>query len=136
MPRAIVAVLLIVFVTAGCDGSDSPTSKQSVVVRVQSPSNEPVFTEGYVTDLRLATTAGSTAATKQVKTTVPVLLGTVTPGRYRLQAAVRPCDANCDHLDPTAFDCTGTIVVPAREDAKVIVAVQRGLCDVAQQSQA
>jgi hypothetical protein len=131
--RQISVVLVMCFAAVGCHRSATKDEKQPVVVRVQYPPKEPVFVEGAVTELQLLTRDGSTKATKQARTTVPVLLGSVDPGRYTLRADVRPCDANCGNLDPSAFRCHGPVVVPEVGDARVIVTVRSTRCDVDQQ---
>lgn len=92
-----------------------------------------MFIEGAVAELALVTHDGSTTATKQANLTVPVLLGSVDPGRYTLRAAVRPCDANCGNLDPPAFRCRGPVEVPEVGDARIIVTAHADRCDVDQQ---
>lgn len=118
---------------AGCHGSSAKDEGQPVVVRVQYAPKAPVFIEGAVTELALVTRKGSTQATKRAGMTVPVLLGSVDPGRYTLRAAVRPCDGNCGDLDPPAFRCRGPVVVPAVGDARVIVTAHADRCDIDQQ---
>ena len=126
-------ILLVAVGVAGCHDSSSKDEGQPVVVRVQYAPKAPVFIEGAVTQLALVTRSGSTKATKQANTTVPVLLGAVDPGRYILRATVRPCNANCGHLDPPAFRCRGPVVVPAVGDARVIVTTHANRCNVDQQ---
>lgn len=131
--RQIIAVLVVCFFPVGCHDSSPKDQKQPVVVRVQYPPKKPVFIEGAVTEFRLVTRDGSTKATKEARTDVPVLLGSVDPGRYTLRAAVRPCDGNCGNLDSTAFRCRGSVVVPDVGDARVIVTVHSSHCAVKQQ---
>jgi len=93
-----------------------------------------MFIEGAVTKLHLIDRNGSAKATKDAAlTTVPVLLGSVEPGRYTLRAAVRPCDGNCGTLDPPAFRCRGKVEVPDFGDARVIVTLKAKGCEVDQQ---
>jgi len=128
------ASVLVGIVVAGCHGSSSKDEGQPVVIRVQYAPKAPVFIEGAVTELRLLGRNGSTKASKDAAlTTVPVLLGSVDPGRYVLRAAVRPCDANCGNLDPPAFRCRGNVDVPTAGDARVIVTLRSDECAVDQQ---
>ena len=131
--RQIFAALVVSFFLAGCHESAPKDEKQPVVVRVQYPPKKPAFIEGSVTQFRLVSRGGSTKATNEARTDVPVLLGSVDPGRYTLHAAVRPCDGNCGNLDPTAFRCRGPVVVPDVGDARVIVTVHSSHCRVKQQ---
>lgn len=130
----VVSAVCTVLMTTGCHDADARDEGQPIVVRVEYPPNEQaIFVEGAVTELRLHNSHGSTMAEKEARTTVPVLLGAVSPGRYSLQAAVRPCDGNCDHLDPAAFKCRGDVVVPDAGDARVIVTINSKDCVVLQQ---
>ena len=124
---------MVCFTVAGCHESSSKDEGQPVVVRLQYPPKQPVFIEGAVAEFRLIDQHGSTKAQKEARTTVPVLLGSVDPGRYRLRAVVRPCDGNCGNLDPPAFRCVGKVDVPQVGDARVIVMVRSTRCDVDQQ---
>jgi hypothetical protein len=127
------AALVMCVAVVGCHGPSSKDEGQPVVVRVQFPPKEPVFVEGAVTELSLVDRGGSTKATKKADTTVPVLLGSVDPGRYTLRAGVRPCDGNCGNLGRTAFRCRGPVVVPKFGDARVIVTLHTNRCAVDQQ---
>lgn len=126
-------VLAASLTMVGCHGSSSKDEGQPVVVRVQYAPKSPVFIEGAVTELALVAQGGTTKATKQAGMAVPVLLGSVDPGRYVVRASVRPCDGNCGQLDPPAFRCRGPVVVPEAGDARVIVTTHANHCNVDQQ---
>jgi hypothetical protein len=59
------------------------------------------------------------------------LVREIDPGRYRLDFSVRPCDANCGHLDAVVMRCSTSLLVVAGQttDVHIVVRPVKG-CDI------
>ena len=116
--------LALVLALAGCGHSDrvdpvGPAPSVSVTVRTTidpGPHGE-LFTEGAVPQVRLVG-PGGTLSPDQDDTDSSVFRD-VLPGRYRLEAALRPCDGNCGTLDGPTHRCSQQVRV--REDSSFVV---------------
>jgi hypothetical protein len=69
----------------------------------------PILLEGAIREFRLVDDEGNLIATKRVSTDDPVRFTGLSPGRYRLEPALQPCDGNCTVLDGRTDDCRTTI---------------------------
>lgn len=84
-----------------------------------------VFTEGAVTELRLTDARGG-AITLQGPSGGEALAHSSLPaGRYTLDAVLRPCDANCSHLDPPIRCTAAPLKIVARQTTTATVVVER-----------
>lgn len=108
---------------AGCPKSQRASCGQ-LIVRQRYVGG--LLAEGAVAELRLTGARGATITLDnlQASRANAALLA----GHYTLHGAVRPCDANCSHLDP-AIRCVGRLQIAARQTSTATVAVlaRRGL---------
>jgi hypothetical protein len=81
--------------------------------------NDPIFTEGAVTEVRLLDDQGNEVATKTTMIGKPIRFTHLRPGTYRLEPAKRPCDANCGYLDGRLDGCRSTIKLVDSMQVKV-----------------
>jgi hypothetical protein len=78
-----------------------------------------MFTEGAVPEIRLEAPDGTVLEPAKDHADAAVFAG-LDAGRYRLRAALRPCDGNCGSLDAPTLPCTAEI----RIDADRVVTVR------------
>jgi hypothetical protein len=69
----------------------------------------PILLEGALREFRLVDDEGNLIATKRTGTDEPLRFTGLSPGRYRLEPALQPCDGNCSVLDGRTDDCRMTI---------------------------
>jgi hypothetical protein len=77
-----------------------------------------MYDEGAVPEIRLTAFDGSAIRPAHDHRVIADFTD-LAPGRYRLDAVLRPCDANCGHLDPATSPCTARVVVHADEQLSV-----------------
>jgi hypothetical protein len=77
-----------------------------------------MFVEGAVPELRLTAPDGTELTPAQDHRDDAVFAG-LDPGRYRLHAALRPCDGNCGYLDGPTAPCAATVHVMADREVSV-----------------
>jgi hypothetical protein len=110
------AVLTTAVALAGCGGDRSgtpvighpatpdATGRLTLTVHTSTAPGGPRFTEGFVPEVRVRAADGSTILPEEDHVDRAVF-GRLAPGRYVVQAATRPCDANCGNLDPAQDEC-------------------------------
>jgi hypothetical protein len=69
-----------------------------------------MFTEGALPEIRLVADDGTTMRPVRDHEDTAVFAH-LTPGRYLVTAALRPCDGNCGYLDPATSHCTKVVHV-------------------------
>jgi hypothetical protein len=77
-----------------------------------------MFTEGAVPEVRLTASDGTVIDPQRDHADDAVFPG-IAPGRYRLTAALRPCDGNCGYLDPPTTPCSARVRVAADQEVTV-----------------
>ncbi len=104
---------------SGCAKSQRSSCGQLIVHERYADG---LFAEGAVNELTLTSARGAIRLGNLLggkSVTSPALPA----GRYMLNDAVRPCDANCSHLS-SAIRCSGPVKITARANTTVIVIVQ------------
>lgn len=77
-----------------------------------------MFTEGAVPEVRLTAPDGTVIEPRKDHVDVAVFPG-IAPGRYRLAAALRPCDGNCGYLDAPTTPCSARVRVALDQQVTV-----------------
>jgi hypothetical protein len=77
-----------------------------------------MFTEGAVPEVRLTASDGTVIEPRRDHVDDAVFPG-IAPGRYRLTAALRPCDGNCGYLDPPTTPCSARVRVTDDQEVTV-----------------
>ena len=101
--------------TGPATGPYSPgvTSTMTVQSTITAGPHGPRFTEGAVPEIRLVAADGTTVSPAHDHRATAVF-GSLAPGRYRLEATLRPCDGNCGYLDGPTASCAATVRVPGK----------------------
>jgi hypothetical protein len=96
----------------GCTQSEGlphvPTSgPATLTIRSHVAPGGPVYIEGALPQVVVRQSDGSVAAWHRAQPLVTdeFPLSDLEPGDYVLHAGLRPCDANCDNLDPPTNTC-------------------------------
>jgi hypothetical protein len=97
-------------VPTGTAPRTTPGTTVTVHADLAAGRNGAMFTEGAVPEIRLVDADGHTRSPQDDHAFVAVFRD-VGPGRYRLEAVLRPCDANCDYLDGPTGRCTKDVHV-------------------------
>jgi len=93
----------------GTGGADDGT-RGAIEVTVRYDFSRGTYAEGALAEI-VVVRAGKTVFSK--RTARAPTEGQLAPSRYRLNAALRPCDGNCDRgLDPPVDDCSLAVVIP------------------------
>jgi hypothetical protein len=126
--RPLAAVLATAALTASaCGGGSSrptpegdPAQGHAFTVRthLRPGAHGAMFTEGAVPEIRLVSAGGRTFTPVHDHATTAVFRD-LPAGRYRLTAALRPCDGNCGYLDPATGSCSTVVRVPEDSTATV-----------------
>jgi hypothetical protein len=130
-------------VALGPRGEDRSGGQQGgrLVIRESLPAM-PRYIEGSVSFLRVERTHsrevvvdGPVTEGTQVRGRESLLSRAVAPGEYRVVSYQRPCDGNCQQLDPPVDRCNATLRVRAGETLTATVVLgQNGGCSVREQS--
>lgn len=132
-PVAVVLLALTGCTSVQTDGGlrADPDVRHSVLVHTDirpGPHGE-LFIEGALPEIRLVDAAGQVHRPVRDHRDV-ASFPALSPGVYRLRAALRPCDGNCGVLDPPTERCAAQVRVDGREVMKVRWMIGRG-CGVA-----
>ncbi len=114
------------------------TSASAAELRVeQTTGGSTVYVEGSRSFVRIETTGGSTVTEEMLSDAeLPALLIELDPGTYRLVSWQRPCDGNCENLDPPRDECDkefrmageepllATIRVRPHEGCDIVISMQ------------
>ena len=84
-----------------------------------------VLTEGSVTKLRLTDARGGAITLHRPSGGKALAHSSLPAGHYTLQATLRPCDANCSHLDPPIRCTAAPLKIVARQTTTATVVVGR-----------
>jgi hypothetical protein len=91
-----------------------PEAKGSLVVSGTQKTggvNGIWYTEGAVPDIILRDATGRSVGRKSGGGLLR--FDNLAPGQYTIEPALRPCDANCDYLDPRTDACSGPVQIGA-----------------------
>jgi hypothetical protein len=113
------ALLIAVFLAGSPAGAHR--AKGSLEVREHVQESEGIYFEGYVSFLRLRDVDSGRLAIDR-RFNGEVRLDTEVPlGHYRLIRFIKPCDANCDFLDPKTERCAIGVQVTADAPLRAVV---------------
>ncbi len=102
-------VIGLVLAAAGVARSpaSAPTPGGTLVVREHQRPSDGVYTEGYVSFLRVRDHTGKVIIRRRFDVGDPLvhLRSDLAPGTYRVTRFIRPCDGNCGFLDPPTERC-------------------------------
>lgn len=117
------ASILALLALAGCSSDDDSLSG-SVSLEVRQQRTGSMYTEGSVSYVRVEalaseTTAGGVVEKSKQGGVGPLAKLSVPAGHITVKTWQRPCNGNCDHLDPPRDHCEISFV--AAENAQVIV---------------
>lgn len=138
--HALIAVGLVAML-AGCGTEQSGGAQQAArLVVLESLPPTPRYTEGSVSFLRVQRTGsddvivdGAVTDGRQVRGQEPLISRSIEPGEYRLVSYQRPCQGNCEQLDPPADRCRAMLRLdPGATLTATIVLGQSGGCRVRQ----
>jgi hypothetical protein len=82
----------------------------------------PLYIEGAIYYLRTERLGRTTTRRIRQPTTTLRLV----PGRYRLRSWARPCDGNCNYLDPPTDHCTATIRLRTDRTTRIRITARAG----------
>jgi hypothetical protein len=127
-------ILLAALLAVGCGQGEAPgePARQSGQLVVEkSLVGLPIFEEGSTTQLRIVSEHGKelVSGLRPVDTLdVPLFDQAVPDGTYRVTAVERPCQGNCDFLDPPfeATRCELEVEVRADRTTRVAVVLSGG----------
>lgn len=133
---ALISLACLLF--AGC--GDEMLGEQGaarLVVREELPA-EPRYMEGSLSFLRLQATGSSDVVVdgpmttgQQARGKEPLLDTNLEPGEYRLVSYQRPCQGNCDRLEPPTDRCRTTLRLEPKESlTATIVLADDGGCTI------
>jgi hypothetical protein len=116
-------------------GCDEQVAGSGRLVVDKSLASGPIFIEGSVTHLRLVRDDGTTLTDGLRPTETldePLLDQAVPAGSYTLETVERPCQGNCDFLDPPAeaTRCTLPVQVLSDKSTRVTVVLDLSAGDV------
>jgi hypothetical protein len=128
--RRVLFALLFVFAVTAC-GEGSPATQApaphggpadntlTVTMSFHRDLSDPIYAEGAIPEIRLRDDQGNLVAVKTTMTGKTIEFGQLRPGTYRLEPAVRPCDANCGYLDGRTDGCRSTLELVDSMEVKV-----------------
>ena len=127
-PRYAVPSAALVLLVTGC-GNHEPVSlspgvdpagqfRLTVHTSVKPGKHGELFTEGSVPEIRLRAEDGTVIEPTKDHVAIAVF-PRISPGSYRLTAALRPCDGNCGYLDGPTTPCAATVRVHADQEVTV-----------------
>jgi hypothetical protein len=126
------APALAALTLAGCGQGERPSGgeRQGRLVVHKSLAGGPIFVEGSVTHLRLVHGDGTVLVDRLAPARaldVALLDRAVAPGAYHLTAVERPCEGNCDVLDPPVATtrCGVEVTVSAERTTRVDIVLRR-----------
>lgn len=122
MKRFAVAGCLLCLGLAGTPTqATSAATTGSLEVREHAQESQGIYIEGYVSFLRLRNVeSGRLAIDRRFQGEVHVD-ARVPLGHYRLIRYIRPCDANCDFLDPKTERCAIGVRVTRDSQLRAVV---------------
>jgi hypothetical protein len=112
------AAIALVAVSAGVAATPQATLK----VTHRLDMTGPLYIEGAIYYLR--TERQGRTATRRLRQPTTTLR--LVPGRYRLRSWARPCDGNCDYLDPATDPCTATVRLRAGRTTRIRITARAG----------
>ncbi|MGH3264946.1 MAG: hypothetical protein ACRDNS_23470 [Trebonia sp.] len=131
---------MVAVTLAACSGSVQNSARKAACPKSQTAScgrlivaqryiRGVVFAEGAVAKLRLT---GARNGTPDAHANGTSLANTKLPaGHYTLHAVLRPCDANCSHLDAPIPCTAGSLQIAARRTTTATVVIrQAGSCHI------
>lgn len=113
------AVCVLGLSPAAGAGAESATGSLSVREHVQE--SDGIYFEGYVSFLRLRNVGSGRVAIDRTFNGEVHLDAEVPLGHYRLIRYIRPCDANCDFLDPKTERCAIGVRVTRDSQLRAVV---------------
>ncbi len=121
-------ILIVALVAVGCGEGDSADEavRQSGRLVVEKSSVGLLFTEGSVTHLRIVSEDGEEIINglRPIDTLdVPLFDREVPAGTYDVAAVERPCQGNCEELDPpvAATRCELEVAVRGNQTTRVAI---------------
>ena len=114
---------------AADDAAAGGTGK--LIVSERQLESNVIYTEGYVSFLRVREAGSGDAAVKRRFNRKVRLRAELPAGRYRVIRFIRPCDGNCGFLDPRTERCSAPVEVTAGGRTKVVIRTKAGAdCEV------
>jgi hypothetical protein len=123
------AIVLLALLAVGCADDqprDEPVREFGRLVVKKSLAEGAIFIEGSVTELRVDGGGGEAIldGLRPIDTLDRPLLDRAVPeGRYNVGAVERPCQGNCDFLDPPAEETRCEVEAEVRADRTTHVAI-------------
>jgi hypothetical protein len=119
---AIACVVASAGLLAGCGSqTDAPAAGPPTKITLANPatltvatsltSDGPMYTEGALARLVLRDADGNVVATTTKWPGKQFVFDGLTPGKYVLEPALRPCDGNCGYLDPPTDSCRESFTI-------------------------
>jgi len=132
--RACLLVLTSVF-ASGCGGTSSveatdPAASDLVVERTFVEGV--AYAEGAISYVRVETADSETIAEETLPDANPAEVTLrLDPGRYRLRSWQRPCDGNCEQLDPPTDECDKAFTMRPNQRLRATVNIRPSLaCEI------
>jgi hypothetical protein len=121
-----IGLALAIAGVARSPASVEPASDGKLVVREHQLPSDSLYPEGYVSFLRVRDlSTGNLVATKRFTGKVH-LHRSLPSGPYRVTRFIRPCDGNCDYLDPPTERCHHDLVIEADQSVHAVVRTRAG----------
>jgi hypothetical protein len=131
----VAGALGLAVLTLALPGAQAAAPRSALLVVRQDYPPRPVYIEGSVGHLRLTQLSTGRVLVNGPRTTYrtrsgdAILRRQLVPGRYRLVSWQRPCDGNCDYLDPPRDRCAATLTLKSGRRLTVTVVLhQHGGC--------
>lgn len=117
-----IASSLVAIALVAVSGSVAATSTATLRVTHRIDLKGPLYIEGAIYYLRTERQGRTTTRRLRQPTTTLRLV----PGRYRLRSWARPCDGNCNYLDPPTDHCTGTVRLRVGRTTRIRITARAG----------
>jgi hypothetical protein len=114
------ALAAIALVAVSASVAATPQATLKVTHRLDMKG--PLYIEGAYYYLR--TERQGRSATRRLRQPTTTLR--LVPGRYRLRGWARPCDGNCNYLDPPTDHCTAAVRLRAGRTARIRITARAG----------
>ncbi len=116
---------------AAAPGTSPTTSSPSQGLLTLTTTYRPghrgaMYAEGALVEVILRDADGEQVGVRTAEPEAPIVFRDLEPGRYVLDAGLRPCDGNCDYLDPRVDTCTRAVDVVGRVEVRVDFVVTAG----------
>ncbi len=111
---------------AAAPGAGGGVGAGKLRVREHRLPSDVIYTEGYVSFLRIREAGSGRAVVKRRFAGRVHTRTKLTPGRYRVIRFIRPCDGNCGFLDPRTERCAAAVDVGADGATKVVIRTRTG----------